>query len=431
MMRFSWCGVVLCGVAAAACAQQPASRQGTGTVTGHVIYGDTQLPARFAHVTLFGVPAEVTPAKPINPDASTEEQAAAMLQAFGNIGKINMVNTQTDTGGDFVATDVAPGDYYVFATATGYESPLSQVEAAIDAGADLKRPLPGLQIVHVSADHTAVANPSMVRGAAVSGTVTWDDGSPVPGAIMTAVPPKGPTPRPPQQFNMLAIANVLGAFSVTDDQGHFRIAGLMPGDYVVMATVQSGGQTGIGAGSGISLNKLASVSPLVVYAPSAFHKADAKPVTLAAGEDRRDQQVVLNLGGLHAVSGRVESMEDHHGLNSAELRLTDPNDKEFSRTASVDAMGNFRITFVPPGTYTLAVSDAEDTEPTKPGPKDKPRMFAEDKTLRSYADAKKPIVVTDQDVSGQDFSLALDKNPKKDMDFSKILGGVAGGDESK
>ena len=42
---------------------QPASAAGTGVVTGHVVAGDTQRPARFAHVILFGVPTELTDAK--------------------------------------------------------------------------------------------------------------------------------------------------------------------------------------------------------------------------------------------------------------------------------------------------------------------------------------------------------------------------------
>ena len=49
---------VVCG-ATVGLAQQAASAAGTGTVTGHVTCGDTQRPARFASVTLFGVPVEV------------------------------------------------------------------------------------------------------------------------------------------------------------------------------------------------------------------------------------------------------------------------------------------------------------------------------------------------------------------------------------
>ena len=409
-----------CVVASVAFAQQPASRQGTGTVTGHVTAGDTQLPARFAHVTLFGVPKEVTPYKAPPQDQDEKAALAALTTALEGIEKTSLVNTQTDTNGDFIATDVAPGDYYLFATATGYVAPLSQVQALVDGGADLKRPLPGIQVVHVAADRGAQVSAVMTRGAAISGTVPWDDGSPVTGAVMTVQPATGGAPHPPQQFAMLAVSNVFGQLSVTDDLGHFRIAGLLPGQYVVVATVQSGGQSGIGNGGG--LNKLASISPLVVFGPGAFHKKDAKPVTLAQGEDRRDQTITLNLGGMHTVSGRVSSMEDHHGLNAATVMLTDPNDPEFKRTAAVDALGEYTVHFVPPGSYTMAVSGAADTQPARG--KAARGLFVIDKTLHKYQGAKHPVMVTDSNVTGQDFELT----PAKVEPVADKAAGLAGGD---
>ena len=49
------------GSLAFAHAQQTTIGAAGGTVTGHVICGDTQRPARFASVMLFGVPAEIPP----------------------------------------------------------------------------------------------------------------------------------------------------------------------------------------------------------------------------------------------------------------------------------------------------------------------------------------------------------------------------------
>jgi len=399
-------------------AQQPVSATGTGTVTGHVTYGDTQRPARFAHVALFGVPAQVTTAPKTDPNADESAQLAAAMASLKSMSTTNMVQAQTGTDGAFVATDVAPGDYYVFAGDSGYISPLNQVEALIQAGADVTKPLPGIPVVHVAAERTSMADVTMQRGAAVSGVVLWDDGSPVSGAIMQALPAKGDT-KPPQQFAMLAMTSMLGSFSITDDLGHFRISGLAPGDYLVLATIKSGGQSGLG--SGMNLSKMMANKPLLVYAPAAFHKTDAKAVTLHVAEDLRDQQITLNLAGLHSVSGRVTSAEDHHGINSATVRLQDSVDKEFVRSAPVDAAGNFTVTYLPPGTYELKVSDAEDTEPAKKDPKAKPKLFSDDKTLRSYAAGKMTVVVLDSDVTGQNLELAVDKNPKKDADFSKMF----------
>jgi len=405
----------------AALGQQPASAAGTGTVNGHVTCGDTQRPARFAHVVLFGVPAQVTTTPKLDPSADANAQAAAIAEAMKAIGKTNMVQTQTGTDGAYTATDVAPGDYYVFAAASGYISPLNQVQSLMDGGADVKKPLPGVQVVHVAAEHTAMADVTMERGAAVSGTILWDDGSPVTGAIMTVGSAKGESAQAPAQFGMLAMASILSALSISDDQGHFRLSGLAPGDYVVKATLQTGQQAGLG--SGMNLSKMIAATPLVVYLPAAFHKADAKTVTLHAAEDLRDQMMTLNLGGMHSVSGRVSSAEDRHGINEGIVRLQDATDKEFTRSSSLDANGGFTVTFIPPGTYAMTVADAEDTEPKPKTDKDTSNLFGQGtKTIRSYVDGKLSVIVADSDVTGQNVSLAVDKNPKAKPDFSKMFG---------
>jgi hypothetical protein len=293
------------------------------------------------------------------------------------------------------------------------------VQAIFEAGADPKKPLPGVQIVHVAADHQSTANVTIERGAAISGVISWDDGSPVTGAIFAVTPAKGDT-KPPSQFNMLAMASLLNALSISDDLGHYRISGLASGDYIVTATLRTGGQSGLGAG--MNLAKAMAVTPMIVYAPSALHKADAKPLTLTAGEDLRDQAMTLNLAGLHSVSGTIVSAEDHHGINQATVRLQDATDKEFVRSASVDAAGNFTVTFLPPGTYTMKVSDAEDNEPKPKTDKDKPNLFGPgQKTIRSYKDGSMSVIVSDSDVTGQKIELVVDKNPKTAADFSKMF----------
>jgi hypothetical protein len=402
----------------AASVAQTASAPATGIVTGHVTCGDTQRPAKFAHVVLFGVPGQITEQPKADPDADMATQMAAVASAFKALGAVKMVQAQTGTDGAYVAADVAPGDYYLFATASGYITPMEQVSALMAAGADMKKTLPGVPVVHVAAERTSSGDVTMERGAAISGSVLWDDGSPVTGAIMAVVSAKGEQ-KPPPQFNILALANVLGGLSITDDLGHFRLSGLMPGDYLVKATIQAGQQTALGGT--MNLSKMMANTPLVVYAPAAFHQANAKAVTLHTAEDLRDQQVTLNLAGLHSVSGRIASAEDHHGINSATVRVQSEQDKDFVRSGSVDAAGNFTVTYLPPGNYTLKVSGAEDTEPAKKDEKKKPKLFTEDTTLRSYLPGKMSVIVTDSDVTGQNLELALDKNPKKEPDLSKMF----------
>ena len=401
---------------------QPASAAGTGSVTGHVLAGDTQRPARFAQVVLFGVPSDLTTAKKPDPDADLAAQMTSMAAAMQTLGKTQMVQFQTGTDGGFTATDVAPGDYYAFAAMAGYIAPLARVQALFEDGANPKQRLPGIPVVHVAAEHSSSVDITMDRGAAVSGSILWDDGSSLSGALMTATPAKADSAQAPAQFGMLAMAGIMNSLlTISDDQGHFRLSGLPPGDYLIQATIQAGQQTGLG--SGMHLGKLMGYKPLIVFAPAAFHKTEGKPISLKTGEELRDQQITLNLGGLHSVSGQITSVEDHHGINSATVKLTDVSDKDFVRSASVDAAGHFTVTFVPPGTYTLKVSEAGDTEPEKKTGKEKASsLFGPgDKTIRSYQASKKEVIVADSDVTGQNLELMIDKDPKPEPDFKKLL----------
>jgi hypothetical protein len=408
---------------AAAGAQQVASAAGTGMVTGHVTCGDTQRPARLANITLLGVPKEAAPMPKMDPNADPEAMMAAMKTAMDGLKNTTMVNTQTDMNGAFVAENVAPGDYYVFAAKAGYVQPLNQVQAALEAGADASKPLPGIAVVHVVAEHTANAEVTIDRGAAVSGTVQFDDGTPVTGGNVLVVQAKGDPKQPPPQFAMLAaMGGLSGIFSVTDDLGHYRVSGLAPGEYVVQITLPLKNLMNMTAGA-MNFSKMMSEKPLVAYAPATFHKADAKAIKLGTGEDKRDVMVTYNLNGMHTVSGRVASLEDHHGLNSATVTVTDANDKDFVRSAGVDAAGNFSVTLVPAGTYSLKVSDAGDTEPAKKDDKEKPALlsFAGEHTLKSYDDLEQSLIVTDSDVAGLDLELKTSKTVKKDLDLGDFL----------
>lgn len=422
--------------AVAAGAQQGAPP--SGTVTGHVTCSDTQKPARFATVLLFGVPAPTTGVSPrtgvMSPPvpmtgAKDDAQAMASLKAgMAAFNSTSFVQTQTDEEGAFTATNVAPGDYYVFASVPGYVQPLNQVKAAIEAGADPQKPLPGIPMVHVSAARESLASVSIDRGAAVSGKVVWEDGSPVTKANVTVVAAKGEKPLPPQ-YSMVVMGSVGagGLVAITDDLGQFRIAGLAPGEYYVKVLLQTKSQMSMKNGKmNFNFNQLAAEKPLTVFAPAAFHQASAKAVTLSAAQDLEGQEIAINLGSLHSVSGHIASAEDHHAINSGTVLLTDASDKEFSRAASVNADGSFTVRFVPSGTYTLDVEEAADTVPSTKAPGKGLLNFTADEPVKSYEDKKQPVVVADDDVMGQGIELTPSATVRKPMDVGGVLGGLLG-----
>lgn len=407
--------------------QQPAPP--SGTVTGHVTCSDTQKPARFASVMLFGLPTAVTapPAK-LGDDADEAQVMAAMKAGMAALSNTNWVQTQTDVEGAFKASGVAPGDYYIFASVPGYVQPMNVVKAAIAAGADPKKPLPGVPMVHVAAERESLADVSIDRGAAITGKVVWEDGAPVPKAIVMVVEAKGETKLPPQ-YSMIAVGSVGagGLLAIADDLGQFRIAGLAPGDYIVKASLQTKSQLSMQKGKmNFNLGQAVAEKPLTIFAPAAFHQSGAKALTLTAGQSVDGEEITINLTGLHSVSGRITSAEDHHGINSGSVTLTDTGDKDFSRSTSLNEDGSFTVTFVPPGTYDVKVADAADTVPSTK--KEKGLFnFGSDETVRSYDEAKRQVIVTDNDVTGQNIDLSPSKTVKKQVDMDKVVGGIFGG----
>ncbi len=244
------------------------------------------------------------------------------------------VLTETAFDGGFVVQDVPPGEYYVMASVAGYVQPIELVQAAYDAGEDITKGIPGVPSVRVSADRAVNVDISVTRGAAIEGRVLWDDGAPVNGAVVTAEPKTGEHKPLPAQFNMVRLSGV--SIGNTDDRGHYRIAGLAPGEYTVKVTLHTSQRMSMNRGrfdaTGVSFG---STMPLVVYAPGGFRKTDAKPLTLGTGEERTDEDITFNLSATHTVSGRVTSAEDHHGLNRGVVTLTDSGDKSFHRSAGV------------------------------------------------------------------------------------------------
>lgn len=396
----------------------PASTTGTGTVTGHVVCDDTQRPARFAGVLLFGVPAQVTmtPATPPDPN----DTAALRNALSAGLGHVNLVQTKTGVDGSFVLNNVPPGEYYAFASVPGYVSGAAIVQAAYRAGADPKKPIPGVKVVHVAADQTAVAEVSAQRGAAVSGHVVWDDGTPVSQVILIAEPPGKETKIPPEFAMLVGMSAMNGASGmITDDQGRFRLAGLEPGEYLLKASLSTGAQVGFSGGA-MQLNSMMNATPMVLYAPDTVHRGQAKAVKLTKGEERTGEDITVRLGGMHSVSGRIRAAVDGHGINSAIVKLTDVSDKDFSRSTGVDADGAFAVTLIPPGTYKIEVTDAEDTRAST---KKQTGLFKMDmpETVRAYDQGEGSVVVTDSDVTGQNFDLKVSEKQTKKPSLDELL----------
>ena len=135
---------------------------------------------------------------------------------------------QTAIDGSFVIPNVPPGRYYVVAALPGYLSPRLNAEDDDEAlpPAPAGQPPVAIPKVDVQADQAASIDIRLERGAAVSGTIRFDDGSPAVGVHV------GPVhiAKSETKSSYSAEFGVRGDV-VTNDLGHYRISGMHGGKY--------------------------------------------------------------------------------------------------------------------------------------------------------------------------------------------------------
>jgi hypothetical protein len=300
-----------------------------GTVNGTVFAQDTQYPLRFAEVQF----------DPVAPPEGRNRGG----------GGIERVRTEVD--GSFSAANVPAGDYYVTASAVGYIPERELLLARVNAGADPAQLLNSIPLVHVSANGISNVTVTLERGAVIAGRLQWEDGSPVAGLPVVATRNNPKTSQLPAPLPQLPGGNT--SFAMTDDRGAFRIAGLPAGEYLLVATVRSGGR----------LSGFGGVLPLVeasvnFYAPGVFHRSAAQVFTLAPGEEHSDVRFTMDMRSLRSVSGTAIAASGGSPVASGTVLLTDPNDSSLRLRGSVAPDGSFIVRYVPPGTYMLQLSGA-------------------------------------------------------------------------
>jgi hypothetical protein len=237
-----------------------------------------------------------------------------------------------------------------------------------------------------------VANMTIERGAAISGSVSYDDGSPASGITLTLLVRRKDTwrPIPSNPFEKSS------PYGRTDDRGQYRISGMPPGDYLLQAQLNlmkafymidehgntSGGQVSMGS--------------LAIYSGGKTRRKDATPFTLTTGEERRGEDIQIPLSRLHTVRGSIVASHDGHVLNGGEVSLLYPDDRSVAGQASLNADADgFTFSFVPEGDYILHVEGAADVEyrDVSNAPNSWPPSTTEARTLRRYAAADQPIQV--------------------------------------
>jgi hypothetical protein len=345
-----------------------------GSVTGTVIDQDTQRPVRLAFVSLQPVDAN-TQSNTIN-----NGRQGFMMRGGGQ---------RTGLDGNFLIEGVAPGDYYVTASAQGFVAEQSLLAAQIAAGARVDDVLHEVPTVHVSTNGVASVVVSLQHGGAIGGHVEWQDGSPANGVQMSAQPVI--TPAPVAGLPRFAGAT-FGRDNQVDDRGSFRLSGLTPGDYILSATVTP------------EFSRSGPSYPIRIYAPGVFRRTEATPISVRAGEERNDVRMVLRLNDLRTVSGNVGAASGSASVKSGSVALVDSLDPTLRVGGRIASDGSFSVKFVPPGTYTMTVQGS--SQEAQSGYRRGGGSATSGDAVTAFAPLTQPLTVGSTDVSGMAINLA-------------------------
>jgi len=233
----------------------------------------------------------------------------------------------SDQEGHFAISDIAPGRYRIFVERTGFlevDEKRRRSEGlllSLEAGQELKD-----QTLH------------MLAAAVVTGRVTDEDGDPMANV----------------EINVLrwrARTSESTGSAHTNDLGEYRVGGLLPGKYYLVATPTPTFQTVVASqkNGDDPAKSDAPASYAATYYPSAIDRAQASPVELHAGEEMPADFSLTRRHQSH-VRGKVAGLRAD---SKAMIVLRNKDAAPAFAETEVDKSGKFELPAVPPGEYTL------------------------------------------------------------------------------
>jgi hypothetical protein len=317
--------------------------------------------------------------------------------------------------GSFAMQKVKPGTYYVIAEKDGYISPMTPFTRS-----DLERPTREVKLrmakvlrkISVEANQSTSVEVRLERGAAISGSVNFDDGSPASGLAVKVLRKE----KDGKWAVMESSSRTRFTPSTkTDDQGHYRIAGLPSGEYLAETDLTLNEMVIEGFLGSLTSSSMETKASLSVFSGGSIRPRNATSFKLGAGEERAGEDIAIPLAKLHGVTGTIMAERDGHIVNGGTVALLYADDKAEMSSARVDADDpTFRLEFVLEGEYILQVKNAEDDiredVPNPPGTM--PRSYARVRAVHSYGASEQPLGVHG-DINGPVISEPQTSRPEK------------------
>ena len=312
-----------------------------------------------------GQPAQPAPPGPNNPQrmppraqrpGETPQKGSAVIR-----GQVRMDGTGTpirraqvratlsDGRGGGVTNTNSEGSYEIKDLPAGRYSISASKGSFVTAQFGQRRPSdPGTPIELAEGQTAEKVNFVLSRGAIITGRIVDDGGEPVAGANVQAM-----------RFQSMGGSRRLvpggseGASDRTDDQGHYRLYGLPPGEYFVSATNRN---DNFGP-PGMNNNETDGFAP--TYFPGTSSVGEATRIIVKTGQEA-SAPFALIVARMAKVRGRVLNSGGEPVARS--MLMMTPADPMMgfmsfstSTNAMVDANGSFQFTNVAPGRYNIQV----------------------------------------------------------------------------
>jgi hypothetical protein len=285
------------------------AQTGTGRIRGRVVSADTAAPLRRAQVTITA--AEVS------------------IRRF----------VTTDAEGRYDFTELPAARYIISANKAGY--------VTLQYGQ--RRPFePGTPVALATGQDLTQVDLALPRGSVITGRVTDEFGEPIANATIQV---QRYQYRPGGQ-RQLTFAGGNGV-APTDDLGQFRAFGLMPGEYIVSASVRAPMLQ-----QGVNRNDTAEGYPPTFY-PGTINPAEAQGVIVGLGQET-SLQITLQAAKMARIFGTLVNSEGKP-VAGADLVLGSRSGPGIMTMALTAADGSFTLTNVPPGEHHIDVPGQQRT----------------------------------------------------------------------
>jgi len=322
---------------------------GTGAIRGRVVAADSGAPIRRATVNLSPAPPPVPTAPPAGTPASATTSTTRTVTVNGStqtisgsvpLGAMRGRTATTDSQGNFEFIGLPAGFYRVFANSGQYSAAyLSSSYGAKRAPTPLSSD-PGTPIELADGQKFDKATIALQRGAVITGRVTDDGGEPMARVqVYTMFVPSGGTR-----------AQRSGGNAQTDDLGQFRLFGMMPGDYMVVAEARG---TSFVQPNAPAESEEDKIGFLTTYFPGTADEGSAQRVRTRAGGETPGVEIRMVTGRLFHISGTIT---DSQGRSSSRMSGTLVRNVMGSMSNlgfSTDEQGRFQMRNIPPGSYKL------------------------------------------------------------------------------